>query len=173
MSFFKKYKKHIDILFWVVMIVIIAYKFGYQQMAPSVALSELALVDEYGQEFTMKDYANKNVLINFYQSWCGPCMGEMPALSNSYQKLKGEDFVFIAISDEPFQLINRVRSTTKNKMLFLQAKQSLDEIGIRAYPTTYLLNKKGAVVFEKVGPDEWDTPEMIEKFKTLVQGSHD
>jgi len=86
MSFFKKYKKPIDILFLIVVVAIIAYKFGYQQMAPSIAFSELLLVNEAGQKFRIEDYSDKNLLLNFYQSWCGPCIQEMPSLSNAYQK---------------------------------------------------------------------------------------
>ena len=138
-------------------------------MAPIVAFAELTLVDEAGQEFTMNDFSDKNVLINFYQSWCGPCMGEMPSLSKAYQSLKEDDFVFIAVSDESFELISHVKERTNSSLIFLQSKQSLDEIGIRAYPTTYLINKKGEVVFEKVGPDEWSAPEMLSKFRKLVQ----
>ena len=169
MSFFKKYKKPIDILFWIVLVAIIAYKFGYQQMAPSITFSELLLVNEAGQNFRIEDYSDKNLLINFYQSWCGPCIQEMPSLSNAYLNLKKDDFVFIAVSDEPFSLINKVKSRTDNQMIFLQSKQSFDQIGVRAYPTSYLINKKGEVVFEKVGPEQWDSPEMEAHFRELVQ----
>jgi len=54
-------------------------------------------------------------------------------------------------------------------MIFLQSKQSFDQIGVRAYPTSYLINKKGEVVFEKVGPEQWDSPEMETHFRELVQ----
>jgi len=66
-------------------------------------------------------------------------------------------------------LINKVKSRTDNQMIFLQSKQSFDKIGVRAYPTSYLINKKGEIVFEKVGPEQWDSPEMEAHFRELVQ----
>ena len=130
MSFFQKNKKLIDILFWVGLLGFAAYKFGYQRMAPSVDFAALQLVDATGKTYTMDTFSGKNVFINFYQTWCGPCMQEMPFLDNAAAQLRDDDFEFIAVSDESFELINRVQARTGNQMLFLQSVSSLSDVGI-------------------------------------------
>lgn len=165
----KLLKRIFDIVFWVAIVGFVAFKFGYQRMAPSVDFKELVLLDEQGNEHRLAEFENKNILINFYQSWCGPCMGEMGSLSNAYEQMKNEGFVYIALSDESFDLIKKVKSRGDNQMLFYKTKHSLDDIGIRVYPTTYLLNKKGEVVFEKVNVEAWDSPIILDEFKQLTK----
>jgi thiol-disulfide isomerase/thioredoxin len=167
MSFFQKNKKLIDILFWVGLIGFAVYKFGYQRMAPSVDFAQLEMVDATGKTYTRDTFTGKNVFVNFYQSWCGPCMQEMPFLDNAAAQLRQDNFVFIAVSDESFELINRVQAKSGTQMLFLQAKESLSDLGIRAYPTSYLLNTHGEVLMEEVSAKKWDKPERLKEFREM------
>ena len=168
MTFFKKYKKQLDILFWVAFAFVVVWKVIIPRIPPSVDFEQLVFVDEEGKKYSLQNFKDKNLLINFYQSWCGPCMGEMPDLNNAYLKLMDDDFVFIVVSDESFQLINKVRNKGNYKMFFLQSEQDFDDVGIKAYPTTFLLNKEHKVVYKKVSPEDWDSPEMIQNFRAFT-----
>jgi len=52
----------------------------------------------------LSDFEEKNVLVNFWTSWCGPCVKEFPLLQETQSTIK-EDFVFIMISDESIDKI--------------------------------------------------------------------
>lgn len=169
MTFLKKNKKIIDVVFWVILGVILFWKFIFPRIAFSVDFQDVTFKDETGVIYNVSDFKDKNVMINFYQSWCGPCMAEMPALERAYKQLEEEDFIYIAVSDEPFHLINKVKQRVNGQLIFLQSEKSLKEVGIYSYPTSYLLNKNKQLVYKKAGVENWDSPDVLNEFRKLVK----
>jgi len=53
-----------------------------------------------GRELTRADFAGKTVLVNFWATWCGPCVKEIPALQSTYDKLSGQGFAILAIAQD-------------------------------------------------------------------------
>jgi len=60
---------------------------------------ELILHDLEGREINLKDYSDKTILINFWGTWCAPCIAEMPFLQEVYHTVK-DDYVFLMITDD-------------------------------------------------------------------------
>ena len=60
--------------------------------------ADLAFEDENGKPVTLKDFAGKTLLVNFWASWCVPCRAEMPALAALAKKLDGPDFMVLPIN---------------------------------------------------------------------------
>jgi thiol-disulfide isomerase/thioredoxin len=53
-----------------------------------------------GRELTRADFAGKTVLVNFWATWCGPCVKEIPALEATFEKLTGQGFEILAIAQD-------------------------------------------------------------------------
>lgn len=107
----------------------------------------------------------KVVLVNFWATWCPPCVAEMPSLQKLYEVYGDKiDFYFIT-SEEP----EKVKAfITKNKYSFpvyLQKFKAPDEIKAEVLPTTYVLSKSGEIVVDEEGVADWNS----EKFKKLVE----
>jgi thiol-disulfide isomerase/thioredoxin len=106
-----------------------------------------------GGQVQLGDYRGKVVVVNFWATWCGPCLTEMPLLEKAMEKYKNDhDVVFWALStDEERADVQPFIKQHKFKLPFAFA-ESLDELfRINSIPTTIIFNRKGEVAFRQAG----------------------
>lgn len=141
------------------------------QIPPTLPV-EIRLKDMNGREVSLSDFRGKIVFLNFWATWCGPCRIEMPSMERLYTKLKGKDFVMVAIDlQEP---ASKVKEFFKEyKLSFISLLDSEGEVasrfGIRVIPTTFILDKQGRIIGRALGPREWDGKESIALFEHLIR----
>jgi thiol-disulfide isomerase/thioredoxin len=96
------------------------------------------------------------VIVSFFQTWCGPCAGEIPLFNSLAVNLNSPELKILYISDEDTSLINTYQKRfDAANILFAHSPKSLSSLGIYVYPTTYLLNKKGMVINSKLEGYDW------------------
>lgn len=134
------------------------------QSAPSFKLTTIT-----GEEFDIHKMKSKTVLINFFATWCGPCMNEMPHLQKEiWERFKGENFVVIAVgrehSNEELVKFNKEKGFT-----FLMApdpKRDVYGLFAKAYiPRNYLIDKTGKIAYQSVGFNK----EEFKELKSIIQ----
>lgn len=133
--------------------------------------------DGDGVEHHFTDFTGKVLLVNFWATWCAPCIKEMPSLARLNDVLAGPNFRLLTISQdrggkavaEPFL---RDRLGLSDLELFYDPKLKLGwELGLRGLPSTYLIDQQGHLVGGLAGAAEWDSPEAIEMIKfVMLQG---
>jgi thiol-disulfide isomerase/thioredoxin len=103
-----------------------------------------------GREVDLQKLSGKVVLLDFWATWCGPCMRELPNVKAAYQKLHDKGFEIVGISyDEDKEALNRI-VTTEN-MAWPQhfdgegGKKFAEDYGVTTIPTMWLVDKKGIV----------------------------
>jgi len=133
----------------------------------NIKTPKISYVDLSGAEVKLSDYKGKKVLVNYWATWCGPCIKEMPALLKAQEILKESNYVFLLVSDESAEKISNFKSKKSYDFNFLKLKGSFDLLGIYALPTTYVYNEKGEKVKEIVGSVIWDSKEMIQTLKNI------
>ena len=110
------------------------------------------------------------MLVNFWATWCAPCVREMPGLDKLQAKLGGPDFAVVAINEdrdgakvaEPFLK----KLNTPHLALYVDDKMKLMRaLKVRGIPTSFLVDRTGNVVGKLEGVAEWDTPEV----ESLIQ----
>ena len=114
-----------------------------------------------GKPTSLADFRGRVVLLNFWATWCGPCVAEMPSLDRLEAALGGEDFVVVAVSEdrnpavvEPFFSGHQIQHLAK----YHDPGGALaSAFGIRGLPTSALIDRKGNVVGRIEGPAEWDS----------------
>ena len=133
--------------------------------APAFTLQDLQ-----GREVSISDFKGKVILINFWASWCIPCKKEMPSLNKLFLRYKDRDLVVLGIS------IDRTRDAVENflKAIPLDFPVLLDsavdisqKYKVYAYPTTFLIDRKGIIKAKFIGEEDWLSPEkttLIEKY---------
>ena len=114
----------------------------------------------------------KVVLINFWATWCAPCIEELPSL-NTLAEHYPKDLVVLAVSNESTDNIKNFLMAFPNfHPNFIPANigrsQMLATFSVQAFPETYILNKKGQLVQKIIGPQKWDSQEWKDKIKTLI-----
>ena len=96
------------------------------------------------------------VIVSCYQTWCGTCARETPGLNELVTKINSPKFTVLYISDEPEEKVITFRKRfASDKILYTKSAKRLGELGIRSFPTTFLLNKKGEVIMTRLEGYDW------------------
>lgn len=153
-----------------VIAVVLAGAFFYNKyrIAPRIKFNSLSLTDLNGKPVSSDEFDNKKLFINFFATWCGPCLQEFPALMSLQSTLEKENFQFIVVSDEPIARLRTFREQSEMPMMILHSEKSLREHRIFTIPTSYVLNKEKEIVFTKVGVTDWTSANMIKKLKAAA-----
>ena len=133
---------------------------------------ELNLPDLSRKQRSLDEFAGKVVLVNFWASWCTPCLEEMPAIQRLAAAMRDKPFVVIGVNVGEVQ--RRVQLTVQR--LEIDFTTLLDERssvfknwGATVLPTTYVLGRDGRVRYIGQGPLEWDRVDIIERLGELTQ----
>lgn len=133
---------------------------------PTIELSKLNLTDINGNLIDQKTLVEKPLVINYWATWCKPCVEEMPAFEELSKKYKGQ-ITFLFVTDEQqFKIIN-FSKRKKFNLFFAKSSENLSNIGINVRPTTYFYNNSGNLMVSVVGGLEKPELEKILKELTL------
>ncbi|HEX5084501.1 MAG TPA: TlpA disulfide reductase family protein [Blastocatellia bacterium] len=106
-----------------------------------------------GSPFKLGDYRGKVIVMNFWATWCGPCLTEMPLFEKTMAKYKEDkDVFFLAIStDEDRELVAPYLKRYKYTFPIVYDEYLNDLFGISSIPTTIILDRNGQVSFRQAG----------------------
>ena len=131
------------------------------------------LLDMTGKKVTLSEFKGSVVLLNFWATWCGSCKAEMFSLNKLYVTFKNQGFVVLAVTLDRFE--KPVLSfVAEHALLFpvLMDKDkevSFDLYAVLALPTSFLIDRNGAVAEKLIGEREWDSPEIKDTISKLLK----
>ncbi|MEE9342413.1 MAG: TlpA disulfide reductase family protein [Gammaproteobacteria bacterium] len=136
---------------------------------------DYSLPDLEGKTVSLADYKGKWVIVNYWATWCPPCLEEIPDMIKFHDEHKDKDAVVLGINAEDIGLEQLVEFTDSMFISYpILRSEPLVESPLGAVPglpTTYIISPEGEAVARQVGPI---TSEMIEKFisKKKTSSSH-
>jgi thiol-disulfide isomerase/thioredoxin len=131
-------------------------------------VDKIKLRDLKGQPIELNQYQGKTIFINFWATWCKPCVQEMPSIVGAQNILEKENIIFLLASDESEQQIEEFSSTGKFKFNYVKIENS-EEMNVQALPTTFIYNKKGYLVFSETGARKWDEKKNIDMILKIIK----
>lgn len=131
-------------------------------------LGKISLTDLNQQPINLEKYKGKVVFINFWATWCKPCIREMPSIENAQNILLNEDIVFLLASDESIEQIEEFRINHDYKFNYVRIENS-EGLNIQALPTTFIFSSVGSLVFSETGDRKWDDTENIKLIRKIIK----
>lgn len=126
-----------------------------------------SFVDLYENNLDLSVYKGKKIVINYWATWCGPCIKEMPTIKRAEEILEDYGYIFLLVSDETISKISKFKNDRNFDFNFLKSIESYETLGIYSMPTSYIFDENGKIIETIVGAIEWDSEEMINKLKIL------
>ena len=118
-----------------------------------------------GRQFNLEQYQGQWVVVNYWATWCPPCIVEMPELQDFHDANKDKNAIVIGINTELIgkqQLLRFLDDYFITYPIFVSRPTQESELGlIPGLPTTFMVSPQGEVVARQVGPV---TRDMIEQF---------
>lgn len=127
-----------------------------------------------GKTLNLSDYKGKVILINFFATWCGPCMTEMPHIENDiWKNLKDNpNFTILSIGRDHSQ--EEINAFIKNHNYTFpiyadKGKKIYNLFATQYIPRNYLIDQSGKVVYASIGFYEEEFQKLIEKINSLLE----
>lgn len=130
----------------------------------------LLLPDLEGRLHDLGELGGKVVMVNFWASWCTPCIEEMPSIQRLADAMRGKPFVVIGVNVAEGEL--RVKTMVRRLGIGFPVLLDKDSAvfhrwGATVLPTTYLLDGEGTIRYVGRGPLEWDEADVIDMLAGL------
>lgn len=145
---------------------------GQSMTAIDRALPEFELQSLDGGSRTPESLKGKPWIINFWASWCGPCVEEIPAMNRAWEAVEPDGIGMLAINaGESLGTIQTFLAQVPVDFEVLVGEPTtLPNWQVIALPTTIVVDSNGRVVFQALGPREWDDPELLDQVRALLDG---
>ncbi|MEP2024462.1 MAG: TlpA disulfide reductase family protein [Reichenbachiella sp.] len=181
-------KKFLSDWWLIIALVVMFYLFGYAEVVgfmqrlvlstgiiqtetidakdQQIADYNFRLIGEQGNIVDFNRFKGQTVFLNFWATWCPPCVAEMPDIHDLYEKVKNENVAFVLISqDENFDKAKNFLDRKSYSFPVYQLASSLPKIfSSRSIPTTFVISPEGKIIAKHTGMAKYDT----EAFRQLL-----
>ncbi len=127
-------------------------------------------VQDGDRKVTLDELRGKVVVLNFWATWCPPCIEEMPSLVQMQQRMKDRGIEVLAVSVDADQgAYERFLKTYQVNLLTVRDpdQKSSSLYGTSKFPETYIIDRQGILRRKFIGPVDWGTPEIMDYLAKL------
>ncbi len=125
------------------------------------------LQDTHGKEFDFRDQEGKVVLVNFWATWCPPCVAEMPSLQELYNGY-GDQVVFMFVAQDKPEKVEAFlkKHGYEGLPVYYARTEAPSLLASKLLPSTYIIDKEGKIRVAETNAADWNT----DKIKSLLDG---
>jgi cytochrome c biogenesis protein CcmG, thiol:disulfide interchange protein DsbE len=130
-----------------------------------------SITSDNGKTITARDFGGKLLLLNFWATWCPPCIEEIPGLNEMARELGPKGLVILGVSVDKDEAVYK-QFLAKNPLAYLTARDPAENINLKygtiQYPESYLIDRNGKVLEKYISSQRWASPQMIEHVQSLL-----
>jgi cytochrome c biogenesis protein CcmG/thiol:disulfide interchange protein DsbE len=132
---------------------------------------DFSITADNGKQYTASNFGGKLLVLNFWATWCPPCIEEIPSLDQFQKRFANDGVVVLAIS------VDKDEKAYKNflaraKVSFTTARDPENQInleyGTLKFPETYVIDGKGKVVRKLINSQDWMSQRMVSDIQSLL-----
>jgi peroxiredoxin len=130
---------------------------------------DFQLPDASGKTVSLSGQKGHPVFLNFWATWCPPCVEEIPSLEDLARRIEGTDIRLLAVSvDESWDIVRRFFAKgTRIGVLYDASKELPKKWGTEKYPETFLIDAAGKVRYYFINKRDWTRPEAVACLESL------
>ena len=129
------------------------------------------LMDENNAQFNLDQAKGKVVIINFWATWCPPCIAEMESLQELFTKFsENEKVEFLFITSDPLEKTNSFKEKHNYTFpVYRQISIEPEVFDVSSIPRTFVLDKEGNIVVDKTGASNWSSDSVVKLIEDLLK----
>jgi len=134
----------------------------------------LKLKDLQGKTHALADYRGQVVMVQFWATYCAPCIKEMPSMQRMQAKLAGKPFKILAVNmgESEAEVRAFLKKVNVDFTILMDGEgEALAAWKVFVAPSTFIVDPDGHIRYTLQGGAEWDAPEYVEKI-TALMGKH-
>jgi peroxiredoxin len=127
-------------------------------------------VQDSDRTVSLSDLKGKVVVLNFWATWCPPCVEEMPSLIQMQQRMENKGVIVLAVSvdDDQSNYQKFLRDNRVNLLTVRDADQKSNNLyGTFKFPETYIIDRNGVVRRKFIGPVDWTQADVLDYLSKL------
>lgn len=132
---------------------------------------DFTLVDLEGKTWTLSDLKGQVVFINFWATWCPPCLQEMPSMQRLFTTLPEDKFKMLAVlNNDKMSLAQFIAGQNGLTMPILDDSENSvgSQYGLTGLPETFIVDKQGILREKFIGPEQWNAPKHIQMIMKYI-----
>ncbi|WP_248723643.1 TlpA disulfide reductase family protein [Seonamhaeicola sp. ML3] len=127
-----------------------------------------SLVQENGENFNFETLKGKVILVNFWATWCPPCIAEMSSLQELYDDYN-QKIEFVFVTDDSFKTVNQFLKKNDYNLPIYRSVSNFNKIfELKSIPRTFLVDKNGKIIIDKTGAANWNSETVREIIDKLI-----
>ena len=126
------------------------------------------LTDLENRSFNFEDQRGRIVLVNFWATWCPPCVAEMPSMQDLYNDYGDKVTFMFVTSDDRQKVLNFLKRKNLDLPVYYPASETPKTLKSKLLPTTYIIDKEGKIVVAETGAADWNSSETRELIDGLL-----
>ena len=135
----------------------------------AVTYSNWRLQSDANTTLDFNETEGKIVFVNFWATWCPPCIVEMPSLQALYNDYK-DKVVFVFVTNDNFNTVEQFKSKKGFDFLVYNSLNEIPEtLMTRSIPRTFIINKKGEIVVDESGAVDWNSERVRKQLDNLLK----
>lgn len=139
-----------------------------EKMQVSLDTYNWELEDLEQRNFNMESQQGEVILVNFWATWCPPCVAEMPSMQELYGDY-GDKVSFMFVTDDtPEKVVNFLKKRNFDLPVYYSRSQQPKMLSSKLLPTTYIINRSGKIVVVETGAADWNSPKTRKLLDELL-----